>query len=119
MNLEQLAGELAKAGVDPRSYHFPGKQADGPLHDSAVYLEADGAGWTVGVRERGVNTPRQSFDTEDAACRYMYDLLTWKAPEPVRLTPEEAEAARLLNERIQAENLRDLRERKARYDAEH
>ncbi|MBB5855842.1 hypothetical protein ACFQ05_34970 [Amycolatopsis umgeniensis] len=108
MDVWQLLAELDKAGVDRSEYYFPGMPPRESNPDGGTYLEVEGGRWQVKQAERGQSWTRGSFDTEDEACRFLYDLLTWKAPEPYRQTPEEAEASRLHNERRQAEDRRNL-----------
>lgn len=119
MNVWQLLAELDKAGVDRAEYYFPGMPPRDSSSSGGTYLETEGGRWFVKQAERDQSWTRGDFATEDEACRFMYDLLSWKAPEPYRHTPEEAEASRLHNERIQAELRRDTEERLARYNREN
>lgn len=67
---EELRRLLDEEGIDPASYTFDGG------HPPEMYvLSITVGGWTVYYSERGLETARQDFDTEDAACRHLLDLL--------------------------------------------
>jgi hypothetical protein len=66
VNREELQQVLEQEGVAPEAYTFTGG------HPPETYvLSVSPGGWTVYYSERGLETGRRDFDTEDAACMSM------------------------------------------------
>jgi hypothetical protein len=107
MNTEALRDALLAADVD-RDFSICGTLLPGGQRRSGgePYLDRDGKRWVFGTYERGNYTPRQYFDTEDEACRYVYEYLTRPRPglgPRIRTAAERAaddERARLVLEEI-------------------
>ncbi|MCP2326995.1 hypothetical protein HDA40_005502 [Hamadaea flava] len=96
MNTLELLNALRAAGVPDRAYGVPGKPR--PIGEGALYLakEADGR-WVVGVHERAQFTPETYFESEESACRHMYERLTRVKPEPRAQTKKEQEESAAAN----------------------
>lgn len=84
MNRAELDAALRQAGVPESEYLILGiERSPGPLQDAHYVLhEADENGCLVTLVERGVEETVARFPTEDEACRFIYDHLTRRAPEP-------------------------------------
>jgi hypothetical protein len=119
MDKFELIEALTTAGVARSTYIVAGIEFPHANADPYVTLKEEDGRWVVGVWERGVFWVDSEHDSEDAACRRMYEMLTWVAPPRVSRTPEQESASRELNAEIQARNKRDLAERLARYESEH
>jgi len=96
MNRVELKQRLVDSGVDPDNYLIDG--VDPPIQrgDGEYTLEPAGNGWVVFQYERGVRYNEHLFDTEDAACEYLWETLRPKhtALPPRQLgTDERARAA--------------------------
>lgn len=107
MDRRELCEALASEGVPGGLYQIPGFHEFDLRPPDFRYLRREGDAWVVGNFERGVHDPHGRFDTEDAACRYLYDQLTDRGPGPGPGSDEEMEAV-----------LRDREEiRRAAHDA--
>src|SRR5690242_8265275 len=82
MDRRELCEALAAAGVPGGLYEVPGFHEFDLRPPDFRYLRQEGDAWVVGNFERGVHDPHRRFDTEDAACRYLYDRLTELGPGP-------------------------------------
>ena len=77
MNIKDLKQNLIFLGVDPRNYTLNGP----PYKDSSWVLESDfdiikfTKIWHVFNFERGKRYDENVFDTEDEACRYLFEKL--------------------------------------------
>jgi hypothetical protein len=65
-----LKAALDSQHIDPRAYNLTGG-----LPNEAYTLEQTPSGWSVYYSERGLRSGKQSFTTEDQACRHLLDLL--------------------------------------------
>ncbi|SNR84011.1 hypothetical protein [Actinacidiphila glaucinigra] len=92
MDRRELCDALASAGVPGGLYEIPGFHEFDLRPPDFRYLRQEGDVWVVGNVERGVHDPHRRFDTEDAACRYLYDRLTDPGPAPGPGADEEMEA---------------------------
>lgn len=72
MNLYELRLELNKYGINPAAYGL-----NGGYVDEALVIDHAARGWSVYYCERGQRQSAQYFDTEDAACRYLFECL-WR-----------------------------------------
>ena len=67
---KELDDVLRREGIDPNAYALDGG------HPSERYvIDGRPGGWAVYYSERGLESGRQDFATEDEACRYLLDLL--------------------------------------------
>jgi hypothetical protein len=83
MNRIELDNALREAGVPEAEYLILGIPRRPGLRLDAYYvLREEDDGFLVTLSERGVEEPVAGFRTEDAACRYLYDRLTRRAPAP-------------------------------------
>lgn len=92
MNVSELLAALQQAGVSERMYGIVGDTASGGQSgEGSLYLEqAPDGRWVQGGYERGVSTPERWFDSEDEACRYVYEALLRAANRvPRRMTDAE------------------------------
>lgn len=114
MDRRELVAALRQANVDESDYAVQGVSTRAPLADGGLVLGQDDDGtWAVGVEQRGQYTLRQRFDTEDEACRYLYEFFTRPQPEPLRRTPEEEAAAQERARRQEQEHEREYLRRLA------
>ena len=72
MNKADLQALLAERKILPRAYSLIG----GLPSEQYVLEEQDGERWAVYYSERGERSGERVFETEDAACRYLLELLT-------------------------------------------
>ncbi|WP_431967087.1 hypothetical protein [Actinacidiphila sp. bgisy160] len=101
MDRRELSEALASARVPGGLYEIPGFHEFDLRPPDFRYLRQEGGAWVVGNYERGVYEPHRHFDTEDAACRYLYDRLTDTGPGPGPGSDEEMEAVVRDREEIQ------------------
>ncbi|MGC5021680.1 hypothetical protein [Micromonospora sp. DT47] len=72
MNLTELKAALERQGLPSRRYSLSGGSPNGGFG-----LDHEGDTWTVYYSERGQRCYIiESYDTEDAACRRLWDLAT-------------------------------------------
>lgn len=78
---------LIAANVPDGVYEIAGQHEPVPPSPDFVFLRplSHGSGaaencWETGVYERGRHTVSHRFSSEDAACRYFYELLTGEPP---------------------------------------
>ncbi|MGH2749004.1 MAG: hypothetical protein ACRDKB_13940 [Actinomycetota bacterium] len=115
MTTDEFIAALRSVDVDGQ-YEIDGFYSHGrPLGDGALYLHRTDDRWEVGVYERGVDEPAESFPTESEACNFFYDRMTRPLPPPGTLTPAEEEFSRQHTEAA----LRGARERIAAAKADH
>ena len=89
---ERLKREVGSVKVKSNAY--PGM---GSSFTEGTIFWVHGGVFEVGFEERGVWNPDRTFETEDAACEYLYELLARK-PKIRERTPEEIERSRKINE---------------------
>ena len=89
---ERLIRETGKAEVTSNAYLGLGSRT----MEGLILWVHDGV-FEVGIEERGEWSPNRTFETEDAACEYLYKELTWK-PELWVQTPEEERHSREVTE---------------------
>ena len=89
---ERLIQEVGSAKV--RSNAYPGLGS--PYSGGWVLRVHDGV-FDVGGEDRGEWFSTHQFATEEAACEYLYELLTRK-PKVVEETPEERQRSREISE---------------------
>ncbi|HET6500592.1 MAG TPA: hypothetical protein VFG87_07495 [Amycolatopsis sp.] len=83
MNRIELDEALRLAGVPESEYLIVGiPRRPGPLQDTYYVLHEVDDGCLVTLTERGAEEPVARFPTEDDACRFLYDHLARRAPEP-------------------------------------
>ncbi|MQB02342.1 MAG: hypothetical protein GEU78_19310 [Actinobacteria bacterium] len=70
MDRYQLRNFLDREGISRNAYAF-GR----PGRDEQSVLSPIEGGWTVYYWERGLKTSVKEFETEDEACRYLFDIL--------------------------------------------
>jgi hypothetical protein len=70
MNRAELAIALDHARINPRRYSL-----EGGLPNDAYCLDFDHVHWLAYYSERGRRFSERSFTTEDAACRYLLEVL--------------------------------------------
>ena len=85
---ERLVKEVGRAKVSSNAY--PGI---GEATSEGWGLWAHDGVFEVGFEERGEWSTDYTFKTEQAACKYLYEQLTWK-PKIVVETPEERQRSR-------------------------
>ncbi|MFF3764481.1 hypothetical protein ACFYYR_10400 [Streptomyces sp. NPDC001922] len=107
MDRFQLCEALRAAGVPAAHYEIPGCPGDRRPTES-YFLRAEGSAWLVGVHERGERRVLERFTDEDAACRWLYDRLTYEGPPPTGLTPEERDELLHDSDGIQRRARREL-----------
>lgn len=71
MNREKLAKELKMAGVPDYVYNLTGQGKK----DERLCLEKKQDKWSVYYLERGIKTTNKLFDSEEAACQFIYEQL--------------------------------------------
>jgi hypothetical protein len=91
MNRIEMRNELRRAGIADGLYELTGIHFADRYDLGTYFLEEQGGKWVVGVEERGKRESGARFDTEDEACRYLYDQLTAPPPPVYMPTPEEEE----------------------------
>jgi hypothetical protein len=69
MTLQELAKSLREQNIDPRSYSL------GVDKNESLCLVNEGSKWCVYYSERGLQSGRQCFEDESAACKRMLDAL--------------------------------------------
>ncbi|WP_432097565.1 hypothetical protein [Streptomyces sp. bgisy100] len=107
MDRFQLCAALRAAGVPAAHYEIP--DCPGGRHPTESYfLRAGESAWLVGVHERGERRVLERFTDEDAACRWLYDRLTYEGPPPTGLTPEERDELLHDSDGIQRRARREL-----------
>jgi hypothetical protein len=70
MDRSALRDLLDAEGIDPIAYDLEGRSTG-----EAYALERAGEGWAVFYSERGRRTGEARFDTEEAACAHLFELL--------------------------------------------
>ncbi len=70
VNRHDLAEILRNEGINPDTYAL-----DGGHPDERYVIDAQPGGWHVFYSERGLESGRRDFDTEDEACRHLLLLL--------------------------------------------
>ena len=70
MDVACLRRLLDAQDIDPRAYSL-----DGCAPSEAYVLERRSDGWSVFYAERGLRTAEARFDSEDAACAHLLELL--------------------------------------------
>jgi hypothetical protein len=104
MDRYELFAALQEARVDPRTYAIEGIDNGSDLAEGAGILSRSQDGrWCVMSWERGTASAERWFDSEDDACRYLYDVFTADQPAPVAQTPGEEAASAEINRRREAE----------------
>jgi hypothetical protein len=69
-NRQELGDILHREGINPNTYALDGG------HPSERYvLDIRPGGWAVYYSERGLESGRREFDSEDEACNYLLDKL--------------------------------------------
>ncbi len=71
MNREELEKKLKMTGVPEYIYNL----TDHGKKDERLCLERDQDKWSVYYSERGIKTTNKYFDSEDAACQFLYEQL--------------------------------------------
>lgn len=71
MNRTDLELLLVERKVTPLAYSL-----GGGLPNERYVLDQEAKGWVVYYSERGQQSGKRVFDTEDEACRYLLKLLT-------------------------------------------
>ena len=89
---ERLIREVGSIKVSSNAY--PGMGS--PYTEGMGLWVHDGV-FEVGFEERGEWSSKRTFETEEAACEYLYKELTWK-PELWVQTPEEEQHSREVTE---------------------
>jgi hypothetical protein len=74
MNIEELKKALDEEGVHPVYYSLNGIR--GKYEDNSSILEKKGNKWMYYHYERGGKFDVRYFNTEDEACKYMFQKLT-------------------------------------------
>jgi|688.fasta_scaffold2330456_2 hypothetical protein len=86
MNILELQDQLEAEGIRRNLYSLDGTPAD-----ECMVLEQRASNWVVFYSERGQQTGRMDFSTEDAACQYLlkqlrrdkqYQALQQRTPNP-------------------------------------
>ncbi len=87
MDAASLRQALIAAGVPDGVYEIGGHHEPVPPTPDFVFLRPvktrngdRSKGWESGVYERGRHKVTHRFISEDAACRYLYELLTGRPP---------------------------------------
>lgn len=70
LDRDSLVAALEQEGVSPDSYNLVGARAN-----EAYVLAARPGAWATFYAERGLETSRRQFDTEDAACADLLDRI--------------------------------------------
>lgn len=70
VNRDELKAVLDTEGITPRAYTL-----DGGHPPETCVLSIRAGGWAVYYSERGLESGRKDFDTEDAACEHLLSLL--------------------------------------------
>lgn len=70
VNAGDLRQRLEAEGVRGDAYALNGEH-----RDEAYCLEQETRGWTVYYEERGEQTGQRRFESEDAACQYLLNLI--------------------------------------------
>ena len=92
-NRQELTEILRREGINPDAYALDGG------HDGERYvIDVRPGGWAVYYSERGLESGRRDFETEDEACRYLLALLRDDPTTHFHLVvgplpPDEADAA--------------------------
>lgn len=71
MTREDLSRLLVERNISPLAYSLGG----GLPNERYVLSQEPGGRWSVYYSERGQKSGEHIFDTEDAACRYLLNLL--------------------------------------------
>ncbi len=71
MNIRELKKALKKAKIPTEFYNLNGKGRD----DERICLIEEDEKWVVYYSERGVRTTERFFETEEAACKYIFETL--------------------------------------------
>lgn len=91
MDRRELVGLLDGTTIPEDFYDIVGVHTPRTRPDAYYFLRPERDVWAVGLRNRGQETVLSSFDTEDAACRDLYDRLLQSCParpgEPFRPPP--------------------------------
>jgi uracil-DNA glycosylase len=109
----ELKQMLDARGVNPSAYYIVGVSPGGMHSAGELVLGRDGDRWVVFRSDRGEEFGHQYFDDEAAAANYLLRKASWTPPPPKRLTAEERERARVLQEQ-QLEEHRDWLRRQGR-----
>lgn len=72
MDRKQLQKELSAQNINPRCYSLVAENFD---PDEALCLRQSGSEWIVFYSERGLQSGKQSFPSEDRACAYLLEQL--------------------------------------------
>lgn len=92
MNRFQLREALRRDGVADGIYQIPGVHESSPVPPDFGFVRPSGDGWwEVGAYERGGYQIDAHFDTEDAACEYLYWQLTGHRHTPPNRTRAETQ----------------------------
>ena len=116
MNVDELFRELQEHNV-PRWRYLLFRRNGGPPYGdgdvTTVILKPAGGQWEVGRADRASYDSEGRFDTEDEACRYVLEKLTYNPPQvPIRhRTPEEEAESRRIGQAQVDRYLKELRER--------
>jgi hypothetical protein len=111
MNRRELKARLDAAGVSEGDYILEGVDSSARgLVEGGTVLTSDGDHWVVSVEERGVSRIDGVFATEDEACDYIYQQLTYRPPIGPPLTPDEVDRAKSLRDELVAEHRRWVEE---------
>ena len=71
MTVEDLNNNLIILGIHPRNYTLNGP----PYNDSSWVIELKGKVWSVFNFERGKRYDERFFNSEDEACKYIFEKL--------------------------------------------
>lgn len=77
MDVTELRGVVARAGMDPADYRIMD-----PPGDSTCCIRRQGRVWMVFFFERGVRRELQRFSSEGVACAYFLGMLGLVPPGP-------------------------------------
>ncbi|MDH6575701.1 hypothetical protein [Kitasatospora sp. MAP5-34] len=118
MDHQQLLAALQQAGVNDQSFCIRGHRLPGWFDEGGVLDQAEDGRWFVGGVERGRLNVDRYFESEEAACQHVYDLLTRTRPAPRQRTPEERAADREHSRQRQAELRQEMADWKAQQQSD-
>jgi hypothetical protein len=95
-----LRDGLRRAGVPDTMFVLPGVQQPRPGVESYYFVAERADKFITGVYERGDERIGIRYDTEDQACRALYDELTGLDPAPVTLSGRQERQARQAVQRV-------------------
>jgi hypothetical protein len=111
LNRQQLKTRLDEEGVPERNYIIEGvDRSVRGLAEGGLVLDYHDAHWVVSVVERGQSEIDREFTTEDEACDYLFQQLTYRPPMGPPLTADEIARAESLEREQLAEHQRWVEE---------